>query len=122
MAKFEFGDNVRIKENKFVIDSPFVAAMDGKPAQFYSCYNGNVPYTLAESEIELLPPEEKKADVVVIPKYETVEEKIAKRLKGLIDFNADYVVSFSAGHIKVREVQKDDKIVFEDDFDFLNRG
>ena len=66
--------------------------------------------------------EEKKADVVVIPKYETVEEKIAKRLKGLIDFNADYVVSFSAGHIKVREVQKDDKIVFEDDFDFLNRG
>jgi len=109
MSKFDFGDKVRIKKNDFVIDHLIENSPDEK---MYVCYNDTMRYQLPEVDLEFIPTEEPAK-----PKPIMVEDRIAESLKGLISFNANYIVSFHLGHITVQEISKEDLKFFEDDHD-----
>lgn len=113
MGKFDFGDKVRIKNNNFAIDS----LIDGhNPEKMYICFNETMRYQLPEADLELIPDEQKK-----IPTPIMIEDRIATALKGMVDFNANYIVEFHLGHVTVKEISKEDLKFFEDDHDYLNK-
>lgn len=112
--KFDFGDNVEIIDNAFVINK--VLPYNPEPGVEMYQYQTTNGWIINESDVQLIP-----IDETPVRKPIMTEDQIAEAVKGLIGFNASYIVKFHLGAVEVIEITNKKAQDIIDDHEFLNK-